>query len=174
MRVVFLSKNPCNSAVVDSANGTLLFQITTPGFRKRRTTMYDQHGNIVGVYQRRFWKSDKITLRGQTRSLSEWMPRRFSCYGSRRLFAPDGRIYTWKKKFWRNSFELVDRHTKRVVAKAQRKRQGTSGLVSKRRMAIDLSPDVVHMVDAIVFSFALWDRLRRQDAASANGVAASS
>lgn len=78
MRVVFLSKKPSNSAVVDAANGTLLFQITTPGFSKRRTTMYDQQGNAVGVYQRRVWqwKSDKVTFRGQCRPLSGWMPKK--------------------------------------------------------------------------------------------------
>lgn len=69
--------------------------------------------------------------------------------------------------------KLVDRHTKRVVARARRKRQGTSGLVSRRRMVIDLWPDVVHMVDAVVFSFAVWDRLRRQESASAASVAAA-
>ncbi len=76
MRVVFLSKKPSNSSVVDAASGTLLFQITTPGFRKRRTTMYDQQDNAVGIYQRRFWKSDKVTFRGQNRRLSEWMPKK--------------------------------------------------------------------------------------------------
>ncbi|TFK82457.1 hypothetical protein K466DRAFT_590498 [Polyporus arcularius HHB13444] len=173
MRVVFLSKKPSNSSVVDAASGTLLFQITTPGFRKRRTTMYDQQGNAVGIYQHRFWKSDTVTFRGQSRRLSEWMPKK-AWSSSRKLLAPDGRFYTWKKKLWRNSFELVDRHTKRVVATARRKRQGTSGFVSKRRMVIDLWPDVVHMVDAVVFSFAIWDRLRRrQESASAASVAAA-
>ncbi|RPD61652.1 hypothetical protein L227DRAFT_562668 [Lentinus tigrinus ALCF2SS1-6] len=171
MRVVFLSRDLSNSAVVDASGGTL-FQITTPGFRKRRTTMSDQRGNAIGIYQRRFWQSDKVVFRGQTRRLSEWMPRQ-RWLSSRRLVAPDGRSYTWKKKFWRNSFQLIDRHTKRVVAKARRKRVNTCGLaVSKRRMVIDVFPDAVHMVDAIVFSFVLWARLRDQDAARASSMQA--
>lgn len=118
-------------------------------------------------------------------------------YNQRRLNAPDGRFYTWKKKCWRSSFQvsaippttsqphcpdgpthtshpqLVDRHTKRVVAKARRKRLSVSGLLSKRRTVIDVAPDVVPMIDAIVFSFVVWGRLREEQASSGVTAAAA-
>ncbi len=34
------------------------------------------------------------------------VPANTCSYSSRKLLAPDGRFYTWKKKFWRNSFEV--------------------------------------------------------------------
>lgn len=76
MRLIFLSNKPYTSAVVDVHSGDLLFQLTTPGLRQRTTTMYDQQGNVVGTWKRRFWNSDEITFRGQTRRLSEWMPKK--------------------------------------------------------------------------------------------------
>lgn len=76
MRVVFLSTKLCKSTVVDAASGTLLFELATPGFRKRKTTMYDHQGNTIGIYHRHFWRSDKVCFRGQTRRLSEWMPKK--------------------------------------------------------------------------------------------------
>ena len=69
--------------------------------------------------------------------------------------------------------QLVDRHTKRVVAKARRKRIGVSGLLSKRRMVIDVAPNVVPMIDAIVFSFVVWGRLREEQASSGVTAAAA-
>ena len=129
MNFTFLSNSVHNATVVDGSTNTVLFEVSTPfSLGKRTTTVTNADGEVTGVYERK-WGSDKVTLRGQTMKLHEWFPSN-SGFGmcvigsdaargcdadmyhtlarslsSRKLYAPDGKVYVWKKRQATNSLE---------------------------------------------------------------------
>ena len=73
MNIGFVSSNPLNSTIVDTSTGATLYVTSTPfKFGKRTTTLYNGQRQVVAVYKRR-WGHDRVTIRGETRQLSEWL-----------------------------------------------------------------------------------------------------
>ena len=75
MNFTFLSENVHNTTIVDgSTNGVLVEVSTLFGPGRNTTTITNTDGDAIGVYERN-WRSDKVTLRGHTMNLHEWMPK---------------------------------------------------------------------------------------------------
>ncbi|KAL1950054.1 hypothetical protein VTO73DRAFT_5176 [Trametes versicolor] len=158
MQIAFLSNNTLNSVVVDAGTGQRLYNICTPyGVGKRKTTIHDAWGRTVAKYKRR-WGRDQIELYGMTRSVSSWLPSDSLFTSSKRFVAPNGRTYIWKKLWGKSKFKLVDHHTKQVVA---RSRYTRSSLWSSKRISIEIDPQVVLVLDAIILSFIICEKDRR-------------
>ena len=73
MNFSFLSNSTHNTTIVDAATNSVLFEVSTPfGFGKRTTTIANNHGEAIGVWERK-WGSDLVTIRGETMKLQEWL-----------------------------------------------------------------------------------------------------
>ena len=74
INLTFPSRDIHNTTVVDGDTNEILFEIDTPsGFGSRTTTITDPIGKVVGVYERRLG-ADRVTVRGRTMKLGDWMP----------------------------------------------------------------------------------------------------
>ena len=75
MNFTFLSENVHNTTIVDGSTNEVLVEVSTlSGPGRNTTTITNTDGEAIGVYERN-WRSDKVTLRGQTMNLHEWMPK---------------------------------------------------------------------------------------------------
>ena len=76
MNVAFVSNDPFNSPVVDTATGQVIMQVSTP-FRvgKRKTTVCDARGRVVGEFTRR-WGQDVVSYHGETMRVRDWLPKK--------------------------------------------------------------------------------------------------
>lgn len=76
MNLKFLTNDPLNTSVSDSANGNVLYSIKTP-YRfvaKRTTTIADAQGETIAVFQRRWGiGANRITFAGETKPASQWL-----------------------------------------------------------------------------------------------------
>ncbi|EIW59725.1 uncharacterized protein TRAVEDRAFT_28753 [Trametes versicolor FP-101664 SS1] len=169
MQLDFLSNSPLNSAVVDAATGETLYTISTPRtLGTRATTVCDAAGKTVALY-RRHWGRGEVELHGVTRDVSSWLVSDGVFSSSKRFVAPDGRTYVWKKQWGTSEFELVDDQTQQLVAKSSGAR---SVLRPSDRMSLEISPQAVPILDAVVLSFIICEKNRRgKNAATAATVA---
>ena len=76
MNIAFVSNDPFNSPVVDTATGQVIMQVSTP-FRvgKRKTTVCDARGRVVGEFTRR-WGHDVVSYHGETMRVRDWLPKK--------------------------------------------------------------------------------------------------
>ena len=75
MNFTFLSDSVHNATIVDGSTNKVLFEVSTLfGSETNTTTVTNTDGEAVGVYERNRG-SDKVTFRGQTMNLHEWMPK---------------------------------------------------------------------------------------------------
>ncbi|KAI0752714.1 hypothetical protein C8Q80DRAFT_1147798 [Daedaleopsis nitida] len=173
MNVSFATNDPFNSIVVNEATGELLFEVSTPfNLGKRTTTIRDAHRKVVAEYQRR-WGHDRVTYHGETRQLSEWLPKKGRWSSSRMLLAPNGKAYQWKQRGSSRSFRLLDAQSTLPVAESHRARHGF--FTGKRRnLGIEVGPEAVPFLDAVLLSFIVCEKERRERAsASASAGAAA-
>ncbi|KAI0643139.1 hypothetical protein C8Q79DRAFT_981791 [Trametes meyenii] len=162
MDVLFLSNHPLESTVVDAATGEVVYTINTPfNLGSRTTTVRDAHGKHIAELNLRSFGHDRVQLYGETRNVSEWLPRDGIFTSSRRLVAPDGRCYVWKKRMRKSHFTLLDCQTNQVVVETH----GASfrGMFSgnSRKMGLHVSPEVTPIMDVIVLSFIYCEKKRR-------------
>ena len=81
INISFTKRDPMNSTVVDDATGSMLFEVFTPPWWKlsaRSTTIFDAGGEVVAEYERRMVGpgNDRVTLRGVTFRMADWLPPR--------------------------------------------------------------------------------------------------
>ncbi|EIW58307.1 uncharacterized protein TRAVEDRAFT_20355 [Trametes versicolor FP-101664 SS1] len=167
LNVSFICKfsSPTNSSVVDSATGERLFEFATPfGLHWRTvTTLRDADRRMVAEYKTG-WTRDEVTYLGRTMLMSDWLVKK-SVLSSNRIFvAPDGRSYEWEKDGMAqggNEYKLLDCQTGELVAQGHRKRARRL-FSSSEKLNIDVLPDGLPILDAIVFSFFLCELMARR------------
>ena len=77
LNVSFASDDPLNSAVVNDATGETLFHISTPfRFGTQVTTLRDAGKRVVVATYEHRWGKDRVTFRGETRYVAQWLPKK--------------------------------------------------------------------------------------------------
>ncbi|KAJ8482663.1 hypothetical protein ONZ51_g5199 [Trametes cubensis] len=167
MEIAFLSNDPLESVVVDAETGDILYSISTPpSTGTRKTTIYDSRGQKLAQYKRRpVWEHDQVMLHGETKDVSDWLRRDGLFTNAKKFVAADGKWYVWKHLWGTSRMELVDCQTNQVVAKSHGARIGCSS--TSRRMGIRVSPKATPFLDAILLSFIICEKKRREDATTA-------
>ncbi|PIL29111.1 hypothetical protein GSI_09159 [Ganoderma sinense ZZ0214-1] len=170
------SSDHLNADVVDNASGQVLFNLNTPYkfFKKQVTTMTDVSGQVIAEYEPQLGH-DRVTYKGQTHRVSDWLPRKGFFSTSRRLHAPDGREYLWKEGSGAK-FKLVDEHSDAVVATTHAPNLGIR--TPKHNIVIDAGPEIVGFLDLVVISFVICEdercaRQRSNQSAAAIGSASA-
>ncbi|KAI0705359.1 hypothetical protein C8Q76DRAFT_696883 [Earliella scabrosa] len=174
LKINFMKDNPLDSDVVNETTGELLFRISTLSkllSQKSKTTMYDAHEQVVAEYECG-WVHSKVTFRGKTKDVAEWLPKVGFWTRSRTWTAPHGKEYVWKNRRSTVGFKLIDPTTKIDVAKTH---TATAGIFhEKRNMGIDiLSPELVPFLDGVVLSFVVCEKERRDSQRVASTTAAT-
>ncbi|KAH9941723.1 uncharacterized protein BXZ73DRAFT_98118 [Epithele typhae] len=194
LSLMFESPDPFNSTVVDGASGALLFDVSTPAPAHAHAliTVRDAMRHVVAAYG---GAGERDDLDGPGYDLDdldpdldldeheqEWLPmdgpgwwsRSVECLpwridGSRRLVAPNGRAYVWRQR-WSGSLKLVEEETEQPVAETRR---ATYGFFSSARSGgLDVAPALAPFLDAILFSFLIYEQQRREKGmAPASGLA---
>ncbi|KAI0670973.1 hypothetical protein C8Q78DRAFT_1033169 [Trametes maxima] len=161
MDVIFLSNHPLESTVVDAATGSVMYTINTPfTFGGRTTSVRNAHGKHIAELNLRSFGHDRVQLYGETMDVSEWLPRDGIFTSSRRLLAPNGRSYVWKKHMRKSHFSLLDCQTNQVVVETHGAHHGIFSSNS-RKMGLHVSPEVTPIMDAIVLSFIYCEKKSR-------------
>ncbi|KAI0670981.1 hypothetical protein C8Q78DRAFT_1033227 [Trametes maxima] len=151
MNVTFTSSSMTNSTIINTATRNVLFELSNPFSLALDTiTMYDPQKQVIAIYKEG-WVSDDITYQGQTRPLYHWLYKDNIFSNSRKFVAVNGKTYKWDDR------ELIDCQTKEVVAKAHRVRWGI--LSEPRKLNIDVTSNVIPILDAIVFTFVVCEML---------------
>lgn len=115
MNVSFTSSGLTNLAVVDSATGETLFEVSTPFSLHYNTTLRDAQNSVVGEFKQGMIH-DEVTYQGRTMRVSEWLLKksilsRYAAFRSvirlqlnhrsinvsrsRTFVAANGRSYRW-------------------------------------------------------------------------------
>ncbi|KAL1950068.1 hypothetical protein VTO73DRAFT_5190 [Trametes versicolor] len=169
MNVSFTSSGLTNSAVVDSATGKTLFEVSTPFSLHYNTTLRDAQNNVVGEFKQGM-VHDEVTYQGRTMRVSEWLPKKSILSRSRTFVAPDGRSYRWDTGgMWKAGWRLFDCETGELVASVHSKK-----LFSKKKMNIDVIQEGLPILDAIVLSFLVCELLSRREQSVAEAAAVAS
>ncbi|OJT15356.1 hypothetical protein TRAPUB_8066 [Trametes pubescens] len=160
MNLSFICKfsSPTNSVVVDSATGERLFEFATPfGLHWRTvTTLRDAQSNVVGEHKSG-WTRDEVTYQGRTMLMSDWLVKK----GLSSRFVPRGLFVAGMQ-------HLLDCQTGALVARGHRKRTRLFSS-SGEKLNIDVPPDGLPLLDAIVFSFFLCELMARRKESANNG-----
>ena len=77
MNISWTSRNPFNSTIVDDATDQVIFAIQAHFNTKPQViTMSDAQGEVIGVYESQLGRHDRITYKGQTHKLSDWLTKK--------------------------------------------------------------------------------------------------
>jgi len=167
MNVTFLQNDYIDSLIVNTADGTPLYQANTPfGLVHRKTSIrrvvpHVGPGDLVAEIQ---WaaialRSSKVTYRGVSIEMKDLLDRPHFFSTSRVFTGHDGRQYKWKHRA--NKFELFDVLTKTPLAESHRRKYGIIG--PSRKLNVDISPQATHMLDDIIVTFIIVAEERRKN-----------
>ncbi|KAF8510233.1 hypothetical protein BU17DRAFT_70142 [Hysterangium stoloniferum] len=156
MNVTFLKNCYVDSLIVNTADGTPLYQANSPGLIHRTTSIHRiipdaGPGDLVAEIQ---WSatalgSSKVTYRGVTIEMKSLLERPHFLSTSRVFTGRDGRQYKWK--YTANKFELFDVLTNALLAESHRYKYGLTG--PSRKLNVDISPQATHMLDDVIITF---------------------
>ncbi|KAI0698950.1 hypothetical protein C8T65DRAFT_307599 [Cerioporus squamosus] len=171
LNVSFTSDDPLNSAVVNDSTGQTLYQMSTPfKFGTQITTIRDADKNVVATYEHR-WGKDRITFHGETRLVSQWLPKKSWLSNNRVLYIQNGRTYVWKPNLFNSSYKLLDTQTNTVAAATHHR---SFGVFSKRRVGINVHEELVPYLDAVILAFMICECERRVSATASQNAAVTS
>ncbi|KAG1778517.1 hypothetical protein EV702DRAFT_1093804 [Suillus placidus] len=178
-----LSTERVRNTVITNEQGQIIYKTYTP-FRlvgSRTTTiqkikpsdgqhhMQDQF-DVLGEIEWHAFTSSKFRFRGTEVETKAFIPKR-GLLGRKRVFTgPDGRPYRWDLK----SKVVVlsrDDESRNEVARFHR---ATLGIIGRKKKAtLEVSPEVVHMMDTIIMTFIYVEKLRKDKEDAAKRSAAS-
>ncbi|KAI0822029.1 hypothetical protein BC628DRAFT_1341056 [Trametes gibbosa] len=174
--LVFVSGKVDNSSVVDSATGQAVYEVSTPsGLRNKTTSVRDAHGNEVGAYKPGLLH-DTVTRQGQTTRVSEWLVKKKIMARARQFVASNGKEYKWVFEWdirGDKGVKLFECEMGRQVAHAHRKPFTQWSFKSSKAMSIDVSPDVLEILDDIMLSFIICESMTERDETTAVVVSVS-
>ncbi|KAI1786707.1 hypothetical protein LXA43DRAFT_897417 [Ganoderma leucocontextum] len=141
---------PLNSTVVNAANDEMLYDIKTPQLRGgSTTTVRDASGDVVAKYESTAFMHE-LTIRGERRDLNGWLEREHTLSLSRRMHAPNGRKYEWRRhKF---TWSVTDAETGQLVAMSR-----SASKLDGTKFTVEILEEGLPILDAIVTSFALLE-----------------
>ncbi|TBU23530.1 hypothetical protein BD311DRAFT_731133 [Dichomitus squalens] len=159
MDISFVSTDPFNTEVIDSATGNLLYDIETPFklLRKRTTTIWTARKKVVGLYERS-WGHNRVAYLGETRKVAEWLPKESPMSSSRTFVAPNQKVYTWTLASG-GTFKLFDAATQAAVAETRYTSAGTRS--RKPHISINIGAELVPFLDAVLLAFLICEDERR-------------
>ncbi|EJF61718.1 hypothetical protein DICSQDRAFT_169736 [Dichomitus squalens LYAD-421 SS1] len=174
LNVTFLNDSPFSSAVIDSKSGKLLYSISTQtGDTARNTTVSNSQGEVVATREQSWWPGgrgyDNVKVHGQRCTLEHWLPRRKRAWAFTAsvwiLPEPNGDVYHWQSLG--EAFKLLTRSTSTVHGQLVNPR--TNEILAQShpthhyggtKLSLDVSHDVLHMLDTIIFSFVVLEGSR--------------
>ncbi|TFK84913.1 hypothetical protein K466DRAFT_552856 [Polyporus arcularius HHB13444] len=171
LNVSFTSDDLLNSTVINDSTGQTLFYISTPfRFGTQVSTIRDADKNLVASYEHR-WGKDRVTFHGETRNVSQWLPKRSWLSNNRVLYVQNGRSYVWKPNRFNSSYKVLDTQTDTIAARTHHR---SFGFLSKRRVGIDVHEELVPYLDALILAFMICECDRRVSATASRNAATTS
>ncbi|KAH9846347.1 hypothetical protein C2E23DRAFT_581543 [Lenzites betulinus] len=168
--LVFVTGTVNNSSIIDSATGQPVYNVSTPsGLGNNTTSVFNTQGNVVGQFKPGFLH-DTVTRRGQTTRVSEWLVKKKIFARARQFVASNGKEYKWVFEWdirGDKGVKLFECAMGRQVAHAHRKAFTQWSFSSSKAMSIDVSPDVLEILDDIVLSFIICESMTEQEETSA-------
>ncbi|KAI1786922.1 hypothetical protein LXA43DRAFT_897070 [Ganoderma leucocontextum] len=168
LNLSFVDDSPFSSAVVNRDSGERLYSISTQNSKTaRNTTIRDGRGDVVGAHEQSCWPGgrcyDNVALHGRRCAVEQWLPRRKKSILSKVwiLPGPNRQAYHWHNQG--DAFKvcshapgtLVDPRTYETLAQSH-----PSNCVEGTKLSLDVNPEALPMLDAILLSFVVLEAAR--------------
>ncbi|OJA09036.1 hypothetical protein AZE42_09692 [Rhizopogon vesiculosus] len=163
-----LSSENVRNTVITNERGQIIYKTHTPfRFGTRITTIYKIKPNtgwsrrdqfdVVGEIEWHKLTSSRFRFGGTEVVTKEFIPSR-GFTGRKRVFTgPDGRSYRWDLK----SKIVVLSQKNRSQTELARSHRKTLGIIGrKRKVMLEVSPEVAHMIDTVIMTFIYVEKLR--------------
>ncbi|KAI0366882.1 hypothetical protein BV20DRAFT_1055219 [Pilatotrama ljubarskyi] len=158
MHLIFPKNSPTNSLVIDSATQDVLYNISTTstGLVSQKTVIRDARWREIAHWNNPHMGLGEITLRGETKQVSDWLHKDGRFTSTRKFLAPNGKMYAWREILSNLNFKLVDCGTGEAVGRSHRSRLGI--FFKPRKMGLEVADDLVPILDDVILSFIILER----------------
>ncbi|KAI0352646.1 hypothetical protein OH77DRAFT_1523216 [Trametes cingulata] len=161
MKLVFQRNSPTNTLVIDAATDDVVYNISTTSTRivSQKTTIRDVRWREIAHWNNPRIGLGEITLRGETKAVSDWLHKDGRFSSTRKFLAPNGKMYAWHEILSSLNFKLIDCQTGQEVARSHR---SSSGVFSTpRKMGLEVADELEPILDDIMLSFIILERNMR-------------
>ncbi|KAG1754296.1 hypothetical protein EDB19DRAFT_1902450 [Suillus lakei] len=146
--------------VITDQQGQIVYTTDTPfRFFDRTTTIRKQREDMAEI-EWHSWSSSKLRFRGTEVLTADFIPARGWSRQKYVFTGPDGRPYRWDIQ--RGVVVLSRNEGNRT--EVARYHRATLGIIGKKRKAtLEVSPEVVHMMDTIIMTFIYVEEVRSEE-----------